>query len=160
MEYAFEGRRAGWHRGGASVFTTAVVEGLETGEADGNQDGQAGLDELHEYARDKVGAASDLVLLPGCAALPAWAWVRRGWPARAGTGRRARFTGVTTGAGNLWSRAAVRLCPITAPASSVVTSGPGISRSAWALIRAAIGRAGHRSAGLAQVGERAGPGRP
>ena len=64
------------------------------------------------------------------------------------------------GAGNLWSRAAVRLCPITAPASSVVTSGPGISRSAWALIRAAIGRAGHRSAGLAHLGERAGPGRP
>ena len=49
------------------------------------------------------------------------------------------------GAGNLWSRAAVRLCSITAPASSVVTSGPAISRSAWALIRAAIGRAGHRS---------------
>jgi hypothetical protein len=39
------------------VFTTAVVEGLETGEADGNQDGQVGLDELYEYARDKVGGS-------------------------------------------------------------------------------------------------------
>ena len=57
MEYAFEGRRAGWHRGGASVFTTAVMEGLETGEADGNQDGQVGLDELYEYAWDKVGGS-------------------------------------------------------------------------------------------------------
>ena len=60
------------------MSTTAVMEGLETGEADGNQDGQVGLDELYEYAWDKVGAASDLVLLPGCAALPAWASVRRG----------------------------------------------------------------------------------
>ena len=60
------------------MFTTAAVEGLETGEADGHQDGQVGLDELYEYAWDKVGAASDLVLLPGCAALPAWASVGRG----------------------------------------------------------------------------------
>ena len=37
------------------MFTTAVMEGLETGEADGNQDGQVGLDELYEYAWDKGG---------------------------------------------------------------------------------------------------------
>ena len=39
------------------MFTTAVVEGLETGEADGNQDGRVGLDELYEYAWDKVGGS-------------------------------------------------------------------------------------------------------
>ena len=81
-------------------------------------------------------------------------------PARAGTGRRPRSIGVKTGVGNLWSRAAMRLCSITAPASSVVTFRPGISRPAWALMRVAIKHACQRSAGLAQVGERAGPGRP
>jgi hypothetical protein len=81
-------------------------------------------------------------------------------PARAGTGQRPRFIEVKPGVGNLWSRAAVRLCSITAPASSVATFRPGISRSAWALTRVAISRARQRSAGLAHVGERAGPGRP
>jgi hypothetical protein len=36
------------------VFTTALVEGLETGEAGRGQDGQVGLDELNEYVCDKV----------------------------------------------------------------------------------------------------------
>ena len=60
------------------MFTTAVVEGLETGEADGNQDARWDWMSCMSMPGDKVGAASDLVLLPGCAALPAWASVRRG----------------------------------------------------------------------------------
>jgi len=82
------------------VSTTAVMEGLETGEADGNQDGQVGLDELYEYAWDKVGAASDLVLLPGSTALPAWASVRR-WTCSRRHRPTVSFIEAKTGAGNL-----------------------------------------------------------
>ena len=37
-----------------SVFTSALVEGLETGEADQDSDGMVGLDELYDYVYDKV----------------------------------------------------------------------------------------------------------
>ncbi|MGW6917715.1 caspase family protein [Kitasatospora sp. NPDC054939] len=55
MEYAFEGdtlsdgpvRRP-------SLFTSAVVEGLATGEADRDEDGRVSLDELYEYVFDRV----------------------------------------------------------------------------------------------------------
>ena len=37
-----------------SVFTSALVEGLETGDADPDQDGRVALDELYDYVYDKV----------------------------------------------------------------------------------------------------------
>jgi caspase domain-containing protein/membrane-associated two-gene conflict system component 1 (EACC1) len=55
MEYAFEGDRlTDAHELAPSVFTSALVEGLETGEADRDQDGQVSLDELYDYVYDKV----------------------------------------------------------------------------------------------------------
>jgi uncharacterized caspase-like protein len=41
-----------------SVYTSYVVEGLETGAADTNNDGLISVDELHEYARKKVQEAA------------------------------------------------------------------------------------------------------
>jgi uncharacterized caspase-like protein len=41
-----------------SVFTCAVVEGLETGDADRDQDGLVALDELYDYIYDKVRTAT------------------------------------------------------------------------------------------------------
>jgi hypothetical protein len=59
MEYAFEGDElADSHELAPSVFTSALVEGLETGEADRDQDGMVGLDELYEYVYDRVRAAT------------------------------------------------------------------------------------------------------
>ena len=40
------------------MFTSALVQGLETGEADRDQDGLVGLDELYDYVYDKVRAAT------------------------------------------------------------------------------------------------------
>jgi hypothetical protein len=55
MEYAFEGDQlAEDHSPGPSVFTTALVEGLATGEADRDQDGWVSLNELYDYVFDKV----------------------------------------------------------------------------------------------------------
>lgn len=49
MEYAFEGDQLGDQRQGRpSVFTSAVVEGLATGEADQDEDGWVSLDELYD----------------------------------------------------------------------------------------------------------------
>ncbi|CAN5864147.1 hypothetical protein BH20ACT6_BH20ACT6_05360 [soil metagenome] len=55
MEYALEGAdlTAGG-RPAPSLFTGALVEGLRSGEADRDQDGQIGLDELYEYVYDRV----------------------------------------------------------------------------------------------------------
>jgi hypothetical protein len=59
MEYAFEGDQlADTRELSPSVFTSALVEGLETGEADRDQDGQVALDELYDYVYDKVRAAT------------------------------------------------------------------------------------------------------
>ena len=59
MEYAFEaGELADTREVPPSVFTSALVEGLETGEADRDQDGLVGLDELYDYVYDKVRAAT------------------------------------------------------------------------------------------------------
>jgi Caspase domain len=59
MEYAFEGDELADTRELApSVFTSALVEGLETGEADRDQDGLIALDELYDYVYDKVRAAT------------------------------------------------------------------------------------------------------
>ena len=43
---------------GPSVFTSALVRGLRTGEADRDQDGQVALDELYDYIYDKVRAVT------------------------------------------------------------------------------------------------------
>jgi hypothetical protein len=59
MEYAFEGDQLADSRELApSVFTSALVEGLETGEADRDQDGMVALDELYDYVYDKVRRAT------------------------------------------------------------------------------------------------------
>jgi hypothetical protein len=59
MEYAFEGDELADARELApSVFTSALVEGLETGEADRDQDGLVGLDELYDYVYDRVRAVT------------------------------------------------------------------------------------------------------
>jgi hypothetical protein len=55
MEFAFEGEQLGddQHRR-PSVFTSALVEGLTTGDADQDEDGWVSLDELYNYVFDKV----------------------------------------------------------------------------------------------------------
>lgn len=59
MEYAFEGADLADARELApSVFTSALVEGLDTGEADRNQDGYVALDELYDYVYDRVRATT------------------------------------------------------------------------------------------------------
>lgn len=53
MEYAFEGDR---RQGDAqpSIFTSAVVEALETGRADRDQDHRISVDELYDYVYERV----------------------------------------------------------------------------------------------------------
>jgi Caspase domain len=59
MEYAFEaGELTDANELAPSVFTSALVSGLETGEADRDQDGLVGLDELYDYVYEKVRAAT------------------------------------------------------------------------------------------------------
>ncbi len=55
MEYAFEGDRLAddQHRR-PSLFTSALVEGLATGDADRDEDGLVSLNELYDYVFDKV----------------------------------------------------------------------------------------------------------
>jgi hypothetical protein len=55
MEYAFEGDRLADDRGlTPSVFTSALVEGLSTGDADRDEDGWVSLNELYDYVFDRV----------------------------------------------------------------------------------------------------------
>jgi Caspase domain/RDD family len=55
MEYAFEGDQlADDRRRRPSVFTSALVEGLATGDADRDEDGWVSLNELYDYVFDKV----------------------------------------------------------------------------------------------------------
>lgn len=53
MQYAFEGDRV-FGKGKRSVFTHNLVQGLESGEADLDQDGHITLDELYDYVHDRV----------------------------------------------------------------------------------------------------------
>ena len=55
MEYAFEGNQLAddQHRR-PSVFTSALVQGLATGDADRDEDGLVSLNELYDYVFDKV----------------------------------------------------------------------------------------------------------
>jgi hypothetical protein len=55
MEYAFEGDQlADDQHQRPSVFTSVLVEGLATGDADRDEDGQISLSELYDYVFDKV----------------------------------------------------------------------------------------------------------
>ncbi|MFJ9021960.1 caspase family protein [Streptomyces sp. NPDC102259] len=55
MEFAFEGDElAEKSAPRPSVFTHAVVQGLETGEADLDADGEVSLDDLYDYVFDRV----------------------------------------------------------------------------------------------------------
>ena len=59
MEYAFEaGELADTLEAPPSVFTSALVQGLDTGDADRDQDGLVGLDEMYDYVYDKVREAT------------------------------------------------------------------------------------------------------
>ncbi|MFE7223545.1 caspase domain-containing protein [Nocardioides sp. NPDC057577] len=53
MEYSFEGDQLAG-QGKPSVFTSALVEGLATGEADRDGDGFVSVDELYDFAFDRV----------------------------------------------------------------------------------------------------------
>ena len=53
MEYAFEGEEL-TGTGNPSVFTTAVVKGLESGEADRDQDRRISVEELYDYVCEQV----------------------------------------------------------------------------------------------------------
>lgn len=55
MEYAFEGTDVTQlSQSGPSLFTGALVEGLATGEADRDRDGEVSLGELYDYVYDHV----------------------------------------------------------------------------------------------------------
>jgi uncharacterized caspase-like protein len=55
MEFAFENAELTFSSElRPSVFTRAVVDGLETGDADRDQDGYVDLDELYDYVYDRV----------------------------------------------------------------------------------------------------------
>ncbi len=55
MEYAFEGDRlADETNQRPSVFTSALVDGMATGEADRDEDGWISLNELYDYVFDRV----------------------------------------------------------------------------------------------------------
>jgi uncharacterized caspase-like protein len=53
MEYAFEGDELSGE-GTPSIFTSAVVNGLQTGDADRDGDSWISVDELYEYVYDRV----------------------------------------------------------------------------------------------------------
>ena len=53
-EYAFDGTDLTESEGQPSVFTTALVEGLATGEADLDGDGEISIDELYDYTYREV----------------------------------------------------------------------------------------------------------
>jgi Caspase domain len=58
MEYAFEAGQLTSDSAQPSVFTTAVVHGLQTGEADRDGDGRVSVDELYDFVFDQVRQAT------------------------------------------------------------------------------------------------------
>ncbi|MDQ4146055.1 MAG: caspase family protein [Actinomycetota bacterium] len=54
MEYAFESGELTQEAAQPSVFTSALVEGLETGTADLDGDGHVSMDELYDFVYEKV----------------------------------------------------------------------------------------------------------
>jgi WD40 repeat protein len=57
IEYAWEGETLSG-QGKPSVFTSAIVDGLESGDADRDGDGKVSLYELHEYVTERMLAAA------------------------------------------------------------------------------------------------------
>ncbi len=53
MQYSFEGDQVEG-KGEPSVFTSSLVHGLKSGEADRDGDGRITLDELYDYVHDRV----------------------------------------------------------------------------------------------------------
>ena len=54
MEYAFEEAELARAEGQPSIFTRALVRGLESGEADRDRDGRVSVNELYDYLFDEV----------------------------------------------------------------------------------------------------------
>ena len=54
LEYAYEGDQLVGTGAAGSLFTRMAVEGLRTGEADVDNDGQVTIDELYDYVYDRV----------------------------------------------------------------------------------------------------------
>lgn len=108
MEYSFEGDQTAG-QGRPSVFTSAVVEGLATGEADRDRDGFVSVDELYDFAYDRVRTATpsqtpgkwvfdlqgDFYLARSAAGLPT---VVPGLPAELGAAMVSPFARVRRGA--------------------------------------------------------------
>ncbi len=53
-EYAFEADELAAEKARPSIFTSAIVRGLSSGDADRNQDGRVTIDELYDYIYDHV----------------------------------------------------------------------------------------------------------
>jgi Caspase domain/Beta xylosidase C-terminal Concanavalin A-like domain len=53
-QYAFDGDELSEANDSPSVFTTALVEGLQTGAADLNEDGEISVEDLYEYVYNQV----------------------------------------------------------------------------------------------------------
>jgi len=58
MQYSFESGRQVGEPPGPSAFTKALVDGLQTGEADRNEDGHISINELYDYLEDRIRATS------------------------------------------------------------------------------------------------------
>jgi uncharacterized caspase-like protein len=58
MQYSFESGRQVGEPPGPSAFTKALVDGLQTGEADRNEDGNISINELYDYLEDRIRASS------------------------------------------------------------------------------------------------------
>jgi hypothetical protein len=58
MQYSFESGHQVGEPPGPSAFTKALVEGLQTGEADRNEDGNISMNELYDYLEDRIRATS------------------------------------------------------------------------------------------------------
>jgi KAP family P-loop domain/Caspase domain len=54
MEYAFEGDAPAEGKAVSSIFTSAIVRGLQSGDADFDQDGWITVDELYEYVLEQI----------------------------------------------------------------------------------------------------------
>ena len=54
MQYSFEGGRQIGEPPAPSAFTKALVDGLATGEADRNEDGQVSINELFDFLEDRI----------------------------------------------------------------------------------------------------------
>ena len=57
-EYSFEGNQLSEEKAQTSIFTSAVVEGLGTGDADRDGDGLVSVDDLYGYVYDRVRAST------------------------------------------------------------------------------------------------------